>query len=356
MPLKIAIVADDLTGAIDTATPFAKLGMKVTVALSGDHLKRALAEDPDVLTVATGTRHMNAAAAGARLFDITLELRRFSPEFYFKKIDSRLKGNVVSETVAMLEGLARGRVVLAPAIPEQGRLLQNGHVTGRGVDQPIPLPAFPDDVDVYAPDVIEDSDLGLVADHILENPAVLAVGARGLGQALADRLSIGSGSQAALDFTFPLLIVIGSRDPITIRQVEHLIASEERVAVIIAPNGNVPADLDQVPDITLVRCVETETAESSEIVAERLGTGIAAMMLRNMPGTLIASGGDTAAAILGAAGVETIHPIGEIETGLPLSAFTLNDATAHLITKSGGFGHDQSLSDVIEEASLPPSA
>jgi uncharacterized protein YgbK (DUF1537 family) len=353
MPLRIVIVADDLTGAIDTATPFARQGMKVTVALTGKHIERALAEDPDVLAVATGTRHMSDMAARQHLLDLTRTLRRFSPDIFFKKIDSRLKGNIVPEVLGMLEGLQRGHIVLAPAIPEQGRRLHEGHVIGMGVDRPIPLPAFPDNIDVHAPDTADPADLIRVAGHILESPQVLAVGARGLGQALADRLSVGTGHSAPLAFGFPLLIAIGSRDPITIRQVEHLIASEVPVATVIAPNGNVPMDVGSNSYVTLVRCVETGSAEDSEIVAQRFGAGIATLMGGLIPQTLVASGGDTAAAILHAVGIETIQPLGEIDSGLPLSSFNFAGRDLRLITKSGGFGSDECLSEVVRAASVP---
>ncbi len=350
MPLKIAIVADDLTGAIDTATPFAQRGMKVAVALTGDHLEQALAEDPAVLTVATGTRHMSDADARARLLHITQLLRRLSPDIYFKKVDSRLKGNVVAETLAMLDGLERHRIVLAPAIPEQGRLLQAGHITGMGVARPIALPVFPAHVEVHAPDIVGQDDLMQVAMRILQNPDALAVGARGLGQALAGQLSMGSDNSLPPVFEFPLLIAIGSRDPITVRQVEHLTGARNDVAIEHAPNGYVPALEAPHSAVTLIRCIEVEPAEDSEAVAQRFGNGVAALMRRHMPRTLIASGGDTAAAILLSASVDTIRPLGEIEAGLPISSFTLDGAQVHLITKSGGFGHDGIMREVIENA------
>ncbi|MDL2408969.1 four-carbon acid sugar kinase family protein [Rhizobium calliandrae] len=353
MFLEIAIVADDLTGAIDTATPFAQCGMSVAVALSPDHLDKAMKEDPVVLTVATGTRHVSEAEAQERLLHTTDLLRRFSPRVYFKKIDSRLKGNVVAESVAMLRGLQRDEIALVPAIPEQGRLQRAGHVTGMGVDQPIPLPAFPASIGVHAPDIVTQADLSAVAAQILADPHVLAVGARGLGQALAKHLARGTDCVAPIAFEFPLLIAVGSRDPITIRQMEHLTRVRADVTDIVAPKGEVPAIVTQRSPVTLVRCIEAGPAEDGATVACRFGEGIAALIERQTPRTLIASGGDTAAAILRAAGVDTLHPIGEIEASLPISSFNLGGRTAHLITKSGGFGAEDVLSEIVGGACSP---
>ncbi|MDE1991944.1 MAG: four-carbon acid sugar kinase family protein [Rhizobiaceae bacterium] len=353
MPLEIAIVADDLTGAIDTATPFAQYGMRVAVALSLDHLDRAMAEDPSVLTVATGTRHMNEAEARACLLQTTNLLQRFSPKLYFKKIDSRLKGNVVAEVVAMLQSLERDRVVMVPAIPEQGRLQRQGHVTGMGVDRPIPLPSFPTSIGVHAPDVETQADLAAVAAAVLADPRALAVGARGLGQAIAEQLANGTDNFIPVAAEFPMLIAVGSRDPITIRQMEHLTRVRADLTEITAPDGEFPVLAGQHLPITLVRCVETGAAVDSATVAHRFGEGIAALMRRRMPRTLVASGGDTAAAILRAAGVDTLRPIGEIGPSLPISSFHLDGSNVHLITKSGGFGAEDVLSEIAVSARFP---
>jgi uncharacterized protein YgbK (DUF1537 family) len=353
MPLEIAIVADDLTGAIDTATPFAQCGMTVAVALSPDHLDRAMAANPAVLTVATGTRHMSETDAHAHLLRTTDLLRRFSPRLYFKKIDSRLKGNVVVESLAMLQSLQRERIVMVPAIPEQGRFQQQGYVTGMGIDRPIPLPAFPLSVGIHAPDIATQADLAAVAAGILANPRMLAVGARGLGQALAMQLVKDAVPAVPGAFLFPLLIAVGSRDPITLSQMEHLTRSRTDVTDIAAPNGEVPVTAIRQSPVTLVRCIEAGPAEDSATVASRFGEGIAALMLRQAPRTLIASGGDTAAAILRAAGVDMLHPVGEVGASLPISFFNLGGGIVHLITKSGGFGGEDILSDIVGAAHLP---
>ena len=63
MTLRLAIVADDLTGALDTATPFALAGLKVVVAVSVDGVEDAIATKADVVAVNTASRALDATAA-----------------------------------------------------------------------------------------------------------------------------------------------------------------------------------------------------------------------------------------------------------------------------------------------------
>ena len=51
----------------------------------------------------------------------------------FKKIDSRLKGNIISRT----RRTPFRSALVAPAIPDFGRIVNAGHVQGFGVDIPI---------------------------------------------------------------------------------------------------------------------------------------------------------------------------------------------------------------------------
>ena len=53
---RVFIVADDLTGALDSAATFAMRGASVRVACRPDDLPAALGSDAGVVAVATGTR------------------------------------------------------------------------------------------------------------------------------------------------------------------------------------------------------------------------------------------------------------------------------------------------------------
>ena len=64
--LKAVLIADDLTGSLDSAAPFAAMGLTCFVAVAPDALEAALALSPDVVSVNLGTRELPPQIARAR--------------------------------------------------------------------------------------------------------------------------------------------------------------------------------------------------------------------------------------------------------------------------------------------------
>lgn len=120
----IGIVADDLTGAVDTAGVFASTGMATYVSLSTS------APSPDsvfeVLCVDTGTRYGAAADAAERVRDATRTLLSSGCSNLYKKIDSTLRGHVAAEIVAMLDAAKAPFAFVVPAFPATGRTQRDG--------------------------------------------------------------------------------------------------------------------------------------------------------------------------------------------------------------------------------------
>ncbi|MFB6140416.1 MAG: four-carbon acid sugar kinase family protein, partial [Halosimplex sp.] len=130
------VVADDLTGAMDTGHGFAARGRAVRVrrAAGGDAIDTDAAGadaagetlDPDggdVLVVDTDSRDAApavAAAAVARAVDAA------PADLVYKKVDSTLRGNVVAEVDAALGGTEADLAVVAPAFPATGRTTEDG--------------------------------------------------------------------------------------------------------------------------------------------------------------------------------------------------------------------------------------
>jgi len=107
--VKVAIVADDLTGALDAAAPFARRGLATRVACLAGALPAALSEPADVVAVNTASRHLSADVAAAAVTAAGREIAAAAPDILFKKIDSTLRGQAVPETVALMEASRRGR-------------------------------------------------------------------------------------------------------------------------------------------------------------------------------------------------------------------------------------------------------
>ena len=349
MTLKAAILADDLTGALDTGTPFVQNGLTVAVAVTGESLEKALAANPDVLVVNTASRALSPQEASERVAAIANRLKAIAPDLVMKKIDSRLKGNVAAETLALADGLGRHRIVVCPAIPDQQRLTRNGHVIGRGVDQPISIAALFGQSSVTVCDADTDADLDNIANtHDWQNGQ--AVGARGFGLALARRIgngSSGSAQASSLTLTDRTLFAFGSRDPITVSQM-HRLDRHDRLAVLAdAPHGQL-GDLDaplRLP--ALLRCTG-DIREDGKMVAERFAEGVRKVVATSDIEMLMIGGGDTALAVLTALGIDVLFPMGEVEPGIPWFKVTLHDGKRlRCAVKSGGFGTADSLVAVL---------
>jgi uncharacterized protein YgbK (DUF1537 family) len=334
--LAVVIIADDLTGALDSSAPFAALGLTSVTALAVSHVAAALALTPQVLAVNLGTRELSPDLAGMRATEAAHLLRNFTgPDtIWLKKIDSRLKGPVVAETAAVAKVLGLGRVLLCPAIPELGRTVRDGHITGTGVTEPIPVGVALTDVQVSTPDAETDADL----DRVLHasGPGCLMVGARGLAAALARSLRAGQPKPASLP-PGPLGFAIGSRDPITLAQIAAL-RGVNGPRWITAPDGEAPPPNTTGP--MLLQATPGAGADSATVA-----TRFAQSLLAYLPGltTLVVGGGETVAALLTAAKVGLLQVQGEVFPGLPLCRALDAPGFPALITKSGGFGPPDTL-------------
>jgi D-threonate/D-erythronate kinase len=346
--LKAVLIADDLTGSLDSIAPFAARGLTCVTLVAPVALDLALALSPDVVSVNLGTRELAPDIARARAEAACLAVKDVArPEtIWMKKIDSRLKGPISAEIAGMAKVLLLNRAVLCPAIPELGRMVTQGHLWGSGVDRPLPVAATVNaDLPCEVPDATSDADLDRLLDDI--PPGTLLAGARGLAAALARRLCPDRPPAPARIRPGPMGIAIGSRDPVTLAQVAMLQAAG-------APRW-FPAPDGQVSDITeqgdfLIQAVPGPGA-ASERVAARLADGV----LRSLSGlrTLVLTGGETAAAVLDAAGVRVLGVAGEIKPGLPLCRSVDRPDFPDLVTKSGGFGPPDTLVRLWQAAHPP---
>ena len=322
MGLRLAVVADDLTGALDSSEPFARAGLSVSVATSVAALRSLPRALPQVVAVNTESRALSREAAAAAVSAAWALLGPLSPTVLFKKIDSRMKGHVQAEVCALWDGSGRAHVVVAPAIPAMGRLVRGGMVKGFGVDAAIRIPALPD---WHVPDCTDLVAMRAVAETILAGgTGLLAVGASGLAEALA--LAMAGPQIEPVAVPAPqsvrerrMIMAIGSRDPITLEQLSVLARTElpgERPIVLLPPSGQMnPAE------------VAAELAQRALVQARESGVA-----------TILLSGGDTAAAFIREAGLEVLRPAGALEPGMPVARGEAAGTTFTLITKSGGFG------------------
>jgi uncharacterized protein YgbK (DUF1537 family) len=343
MHIEAIIVADDLTGALDTSTPFALAGRTVACATRPEALPAALASGAEIVVVSTASRALGADEAARRVTALGEAALAVAPPILFKKIDSRLKGNVGAETAALAEALGFDRILVAPAIPDQGRFTVDGQVIGRGVEAPLPIaPLFAGcGLEVTVADASSDADLDRIA-RDTDWVTTLAVGARGLGAALA-RLRRGV-SPAGFVPEADTLFAVGSRDAITDGQVAALVG----IAIHDAPLGEVNAPPTDLPAI--IRSTGPFQGPN-ESISNRFAAGVAQAVGALRPHTLLMSGGDTALAILDQLGVGLVFPQGEAGAGLPWFLIPReNQRSIRAVVKSGGFGDSNALAALLPGA------
>jgi uncharacterized protein YgbK (DUF1537 family) len=344
----IAIIADDLTGALDSAAPFVDRGLSVAAALDPGALELALGAGVEVVAVNTLTRHLEPAAAAAIAGQTAALCVAAGAGLLLKKIDSRLRGQVGAEAAAIAGVLGAGRLVVAPAVPAQGRIVTGAVIRGAGVaaegiDVRARLAAaaslaveIPDSDGAAALDAI-------AASCIARAGAVLAVGAHGLASALARRLGRSTASGPAFVPRPPVLVVVGSQDPATAAQVAALAGA---ATIVDAPGGLLPPPpAEPLAPITVLR--SAPGADAADAAAGRFAAGASAWATALRPRTLLATGGDTAASLLGHRGCRVLDVGGEAAPGIPWSR--LADG-AVLVTKSGGFGGRTALLDLLRPA------
>ena len=377
--MKVAIVADDLTGSMDAAAPFARRGLATCVVGNALDSETALAGNADIISINADTRHLAPDAAAQITAECISRVARLDPGILFKKIDSSLRGNVASETIAAIRATTRSRAIVTPAMPGQGRTLVNGQVYIRGVllrdtaighDQLNAPPAEPlDDIlraanpglpvrlvdagalftrpGIYVVDCSKDEDLRGVAAALLPIAGdAVVVGAGGLAEALAETAF---GSTRAFPEPEPIdgavVFVIGSRTPEAARQVERLMESfADTCALIDITPGTDLTDgaLARAKDaaVVVVRIApHTKTGDANSI-AHNLAVA-AKDLLEQEPTSLVAmTGGDTAIAVLGHLGGTTIDVEGEIEAGVVYGSVDLGNRRLRVLTKAGAFGND----------------
>ncbi len=341
--MKLLIVADDLTGALDSAVTLADAGLRCIVVRRPANMAEAIEQAPDVLAVNTASREGSVDDARASVMAVFDRLGPL-PEMVFKKIDSRLKGHCGPELRVVAERTGVGRAVITAAIPAQGRVTRGGRLMGFGVTEPIDVGAIfaQCGIAVEVPDAASDADLDRVVSAAMEDTPLLFVGAAGLAAALGRRIGT-MGRMSRLEWLErPLMLAIGSHDPITLTQVDALRAIG--VSEVRAPDGEIPDLIGE--EVSLVRLVPGgdgfDPVQSGARFAANVANAIGADVR-----TLFACGGETADAILEELGVGTLEVEGEVLSGMPVSTMFEHARRIRLVTKSGGFGTPDSLVSLV---------
>ena len=136
----IVIIADDLTGAADTGVqfcPFFKNTTLVSYRLMDRVAGPTMPDSSRATALYTNSRALAADAAYQRLVSVAQGLAGEKSPRTYKKIDSCMRGNVGSESDALLDQLGCEASFITPAFPEMGRttLADTHRIHGTPLDQ-----------------------------------------------------------------------------------------------------------------------------------------------------------------------------------------------------------------------------
>ncbi len=396
----LGILADDLTGACDTALAFFQYGYSATVVLSETGLP---AIHTDTIAFTTHSRHCAPHEAYKRTTIALEQLRGANIHNLYKKIDSALRGNIGSELDALCDGWNVEVVLIAPTLPAARRIVENGRLQIDG--QPlaanvlsrvenagtsgvaeiiaqstqarihsIPLQTIrageyaiekqihqvrAGGTKIFVLDAVTDQDLTIIARLLGRNPKWQAVGSAGLAAAIArsnERSRPMVKPQIVPRPRSALLAIVGSLHPMARAQLEWLQA--KCAMPILRLESSRPDHITQLAhklarQLAAGQAVALTTLDApltDNVSARAMERALGKVMTRfrlQLDGMVI-SGGETAMAVLSALGVQAAELIGQVEPGVP--ALRLHGGALPnlpIVTKAGSFGNPETLATAL---------
>ncbi len=400
----LKILADDLTGAADTAAQCRRFGLPATIFLDIPRLPLPTG----ALAFTSDSRHLPAEAAARKTRDTAASLPAVDGRWY-KKIDSTLRGNIGSELDALLDLVCPPAAVVCPAFPAQNRGLFNGILTAPGLESPaVHLPSLLREQSrhtvaalsleqvrsgelagemrqamrarekcaaagpvVFAVDSLTDDDLDKVLQAQQEVlPEALLCGSAGLAGALVRRVGAQEGFPAMPAERLhtegrSVLLVAGSGSDVAHRQIECLLSSESEdphLAVsrmIVQPETDAggTAALDPAQPIWLLqqplpRPGSVLEGGEARRRADHLARVSVAALGRREVDLLLLVGGDTAIRILTRLNVRRLTVEQELLPGMPLCSAVIDGHPTLVVLKPGHFGEDGTLVALLDSVGL----
>lgn len=410
--IRLLIIADDFTGALDTGVQLVTHGAKVRVITNPMADLKTFADETEVLVVDAETRHLSAEDAYKVIKQITECAVAMQIPHLYKKTDSALRGNIGAELMAFMDAAGEKKLAFIPAFPEIGRCTVNGvqyigdipvaeSVFGQDPFEPVKHSEVADiiheqskvhthyaSVDkttmkengIYVFDASSQEELETIGEKLLTNDKLhITAGCAGFGTVLPKLLGWQQREQMVLPaLDKKLLVVCGSVNPITLEQLglaeekgfyRYRITLEQKLhgsdwgrggnAELIkelkqrlAQHPYMIIDSNDADGNESTRQYATVHEMSIEDVRVNISSTIGQIVsnLFDSPnlGTLLITGGDVLKQCMDWMEVYEMEPIGEMVPGIVLSRFTKEDCSRYVISKSGGFGEKTLINDLVK--------
>jgi len=397
--VKLLIIADDFTGALDSGMQFTARGTTTLVVTDLDY--DFSQTDAKVLVMVAETRHLPPGAAYDTVYWAARNAWLAGIPYIYKKTDSGLRGNIGSELTAVMDATNSDCMMFVPAFPRMGRVTRQGihyvkgvpvaeSVFGKDPFEPVRFSAVAEVINektdtpvilhrseaagdtgtsgIHIFDAESDEDLFRIGRELGAERLHICAGCAGFASVLADILELNGPAPLLPQLPPSLFVVCGSMNPVTLQQ---MLNAERNgfVHIHLKPSQKLNPSWLESKDCSRTiqnwlaqardsgRCIldvnsatgmeDTETyARSLGLPAAdlrtRISTRLAHLMKRlldnGLDATILCTGGDTLQALMRTLGTAELMPVFELAPGVVLTNFIYQGRTCYIISKSGGFG------------------
>ena len=407
--IRLVIIADDFTGALDTGVKLSESGIRtlVTTKLAED----VSSYDTDVLVVDTESRHLSPEEAYEAVFSVVKVFADQPDVLVFKKTDSGLRGNIGAELTAAMRGLGEEKLAFVPGYPAIGRITRGGvhYIDGKpvaesvfGIDLLNPvrfsrvdeiitdqsdevvvtrsikdLSASNWGISVY--DAETEDDMHKIILSLKKQGVRLMAGCAGAGAYLPEILTVPEAERPVPQLEEPLFAVCGSINPVTVGQVDWA-RTHGFSHFRLRPKQKLDETFWKTPDgQQMLETFKTLIREKKPVVVDAMDNGenqetvrvgkamgltvdeirrrisrtlaalFAELFAADNAGTLMIIGGDTLQECMTKIGIHEMEPVSEMSQGVVLARFSRGGKEKYILTKSGGFGEESLLTDLAEQ-------
>ncbi|SHI56413.1 Uncharacterized conserved protein YgbK, DUF1537 family [Dethiosulfatibacter aminovorans DSM 17477] len=417
--IKLLIVADDFTGALDTGVQFASCGAVTKVITREDYKMEVVDESVEVLVINAETRHMTADDAYGTTYNIIKRAYEKGIPHIMKKTDSALRGNIGSELSAVLDATGEKVLHFIPALPKMNRVTRKGihFIDGIKVsDSVFGTDPFEPVLDSYIPDIISgqsnkavvvlereagnemvdspsiyvydaetEGDIRCIADSIYEKDKLrVFAGCAGLASVLPDLLGLKGKSVHYCNKIEKLLILCGSVNPITGKQLDYAEARgikrirlkphqklskeyydtscgkrdiEELVKMLSSSAVGIIDSNDPSGEMTTREYARENGMSLDDIrvnISSTLGFILKRLFEAGIESTVLITGGDMLLGFMKQMDIWELSPVCEMAPGTVMSRMTVNGREYEIISKSGGFGDENLFMELADKYMKKP--
>lgn len=395
--IQLIIVADDFTGAMDTAVQFVKQGIATMVTSCMDIDQMKFDSSLKVLAVNTNSRHDHPEKAYQKVQRIIKKSEKLHIKYIYKKTDSALRGNVGKELEAVWKETKVNVLPFIPAYPANNRITVDGcqYVDGMPVNLskpgkdlftpvesaliaeiihkqsnvPVTHTSFWEEekpfrgICVY--NASSDEELKEIGEVLkTRNQMAVTAGCAGFAKFVPKTLKLSSVFGRLKVKQGNVLVVSGSINEISLNQMaymrqkgisgvtlatmdpfDHLPEILERAHRGIQEQGIFL--LESIYSIEQIDRTEEQLKKNRITILEKLVVAVKNILQSITIDVLFVIGGDTLQGIMKEMNYEGIIPECELIPGVVLGI--VNGGHLQIISKSGGFGNENVIELALEQ-------